>query len=100
MKVKVFFIFLLIVSGSYLLSCRSRMTQAERKAYKMEKQMKKENEKMVENYLKHHKNIQPVETQHMMKNSKKRAKKINKKRQDSWFKRTFSRKRSKSCNGN
>lgn len=76
------------------------MSQAERQAYKAEKQMKKENEQMVADYLKHHYNIQPVETQQLMKKSKKRAKKINKKRRDSWVKRTFSRKRSKSCYDN
>ena len=66
----------------------------------MEKEMKKENEKMVEAYHEHHFNIQPVETQKMMKNSKKRAKKINKRRQKSFVNRTFKRKRSKSCDGN
>ena len=66
----------------------------------MEKQLKKENEKLVDAYLEHHYNIQPVETQKMMKNSKKRAKKINKRRKDSFVDRTFKRKRSKSCNGN
>jgi uncharacterized protein YcaQ len=99
MKFKVYFILALVISASLMLSCRSRMTQGQKRAYKMEKQMKKENEKMVAEYHEHHYNIQPVETQKMMKKSKKRAKKVNKKRGDSWFKRTFSRKR-KSCNGN
>jgi uncharacterized protein YcaQ len=76
------------------------MTRAERTAVKMEKQMKKENQKMVDEYLEHHYNIQPNETQVMMKNSKKRAKQINKRRGNSWVNRTFKRKRSKSCDGN
>ena len=100
MKWKTFFILAMLISATMTLSCRSRMTPAQKRAYKMEKQMKKENEKMVEAYLEHHYNIQPGETQKMKKKSSKRAKKINKKKRESWLKRTFSRKRSKSCYGN
>ena len=81
-------------------SCRTRMTPAQKQAYKMERRMKKENEKMVKEYLKHHYEIQHVETQKMMKKSRKRAKRTNLNKTDSWVKRTFKRKRSKSCDGN
>jgi uncharacterized protein YcaQ len=76
------------------------MSPSQKRAYKMEKQMKKENKKMVDAYYEHHYNIQPVETQKMMKNSKKQAKKINKHRKDSFVGRTFKHKRTKSCDGN
>ena len=72
MKIKLFFFLVFIMTVSVMMSCRSRMSPAQKKAYKMEKQMKKENEKMVAEYLEHHYNIQPVETQQMMKSSKKR----------------------------
>ncbi len=62
--------------------------------------MKKENEQAVEDYLKHHYDIQPLATQKMMKSSKKRAKKINKRQKNSFVDRVFRRKRSKGCNGN
>jgi len=92
------FVFLTIsFAGS---SCRTRMTPAQKQAYKMEKQMKKENEKMVKEYLKHHYEIQHVETQKMIKKSRKRAKRTNLNKKDSWVNRTFKRKRSKSCDGN
>jgi len=76
------------------------MSSAQKQAYKMEKQMKKENEKMVKEYLDHHYSIQHVETQKMIKKSRKRGKRTNLNRKDSWVNRTFKRKRSKSCNGN
>ncbi len=100
MKTKGVIIIILIVSASAVMSCRARMTPSERRAYRMEKQMKKENEKIVEDYLEHHYNIQPDETQAMMKNSKKRAKKINGRRQESFFVRIFGKNRSKGCEGN
>jgi hypothetical protein len=93
-------IIFLIILGTIGSSCRTRMTPAQRQAYKMEKQMKKENEKMVKEYHKHHYEIQHVETQKMMKKSRKRAKRTNLKQRDSWVNRTFKRKRSKSCDGN
>lgn len=86
-----------VVAGS---SCRTRMTPAQKRAYRMEKQMKKENEEMVKEYLKHHYEIQHVETQKMIKKSRKRAKRTNLSKQGSWVNRTFKRKRSKSCDGN
>jgi len=62
--------------------------------------MKKENEKQVDAYLKHHYAIQPESTQQMMKKSKKRARKINKRQKESFVDRVFGRKRSNGCNGN
>jgi hypothetical protein len=100
MKFKLLFFIGILLTASVLLSCRTRMTRAERTAYKMEKQMKKENKKMVDEYKEHHFNIQPNETQAMMKNSKKRAKQNNRRRGTSWVDRTFKRKKSKSCDGN
>ncbi|MCK4568790.1 MAG: hypothetical protein KAT76_00785 [Bacteroidales bacterium] len=100
MRNKTIFIILLLSAASIFLSCRSQMTRAQRTAYKTEKRMKKENEKLVNDYLEHHYNIQPDETQMMIKNSRKRAKMINKGRKNSFVNRTFKRKRSKSCYGN
>jgi len=100
MKTKGIVIIILIVSVSMVMSCRSRMTPSERRAYRMEKQMKKENEKLVRQYHEHHYNIQPDETQAMMKNSKKRAKKINRQRQKSFVERIFGKNKSKGCDGN
>ncbi len=101
MKIRLFFIISIILAGSVLVCCRStRMTPKQRQAYKMEKQVKKENEKLVNDYLEHHYNRQPDKTQKMMKASKKRSKGVNNRRKDSWVNRTFKRKRSKSCNGN
>ena len=70
MRNKIIFIIILLLAGSIFLSCRSDMTRAQRTAYKMEKRMKKENEKLVTDFHKHHYNIQPLETQAMIKNSK------------------------------
>lgn len=101
MKNRSIFILSFLLMGSMLVSCSStRPTSAQRKAEKMEKQTKKENEKLVNDYLKHHYNIQPNETQKMMKSSKKKSKGINSRRKDSWVNRTFNRKRSKNCDGN
>jgi len=100
MRFKAFFIIVFLAAATLFLSCRSRMTNAQKREYKMEKQMKKENAELVDAYLEHHYNIQPVETQQMMKNSKKRARKINKRQKDSFVNRTFKRRRSKSCDGN
>lgn len=66
----------------------------------MEKQMRKENKKQVDAYLQHHYEIQPESTKKMMKESKKRARKINNKRKESFFSRLFSRNRSAGCDGN
>ncbi len=100
MNSKGIMIIILIVSASTVMSCRARMTPSERRAYRMEKQMKKENEKLVEDYLRHHYNIQPDETQAMMKNSRKRAKKVNRMRHKSFIDRIFGNNRSKGCDGN
>lgn len=100
MRNKAIFIIILLSAASMFISCRSDMTRAQRSAYKAEKRMKKENEKLVNDYHKHHYNIQPLETQAMIKNSKKRAKKLNKRRKKSFVERNFKRKRSKSCYGN
>lgn len=101
MKIRFIFILSILLSTSVLVSCSAtRLTPGQRQEAKMEKQVKKENEKLVNDYLEHHYNIQPNETQKMMKASKKRSKGINSKRKDSWVNRTFKRKRSKSCDGN
>ncbi|MCK5080183.1 MAG: hypothetical protein KAR09_09570 [Bacteroidales bacterium] len=100
MRNKAIFVIIILSAASMFLSCRSDMTRAQRSAYKAEKRMKKENEKLVNDYHKHHYNIQPLETQAMIKNSKKRAKKLNKRRKKSFVERNFKRKRSKSCYGN
>jgi len=100
MKFRIVFIIFLIAGAGTVLSCRSRMGRAQKQAYKMEKQVQKENKKMVEEYHKHQYDIQHANTQKMMKRSKKRAKKTNYRRKDSWLNRTFKRKRSKSCDGN
>lgn len=100
MKNKTIFIVLLLVASSLFLSCRSRMTTSQRKAYKMEKRMKKENKKQVEAFYEHHYAIQTDRTRKMMKSSKKRAKSINSYRKRSWFSRLFKSKGSKDCDGN
>jgi hypothetical protein len=100
MKFRVIFFIFLFAAAAAMLSCRTRMSPAQKQAYKMEKQMKKENQKMVDEYLQHHYDIQHVNTQKMMKKSRKRGKKTNVNRKDSWVNRTFKRKRSKSCDGN
>jgi len=100
MRNKIIFIIILLSAASFFFSCRTEMTRAQRAAYKTEKRMKKENEKLVNDFHEHHYNIQPLETQAMIKNSKKRAKKINKRRKRSFIDRTFKRRRSKSCYGN
>lgn len=101
MKIRTLFFLSLLFSASVLISCSAtRLTPDQRRQAKIEKQTKKENEKLVNDYLEHHYNIQPDETQKMMKASKKRSKGINNKKKDSWVNRTFNRKRSKNCNGN
>lgn len=99
MKLKTVFILTVLLSGLFVSSCSSsRMTRQQRQAMRMEKQMKKENKKQVDAYLKHHYAIQPESTQKMMKNSKKRAKQMNKKHRESFVQRVFGRK--SSCSGN
>lgn len=100
MKFKNFFILLVLMCIAVIMSCRSRESRAVRQAYKYEKHKLKENEKMIAEYHEHHFKIQPLETQSMIKTSKKRANQINKRRSESWVSRTFKRKRSKNCNGN
>jgi len=74
MKVKTVFIISILSVGLISASCSSsRMTRQQRQAVKMEKQMKKENEKQVDAYLKHHYAIQPESTQQMMKKIKKKS---------------------------
>ncbi|RLD82928.1 MAG: hypothetical protein DRJ15_00055 [Bacteroidetes bacterium] len=100
MKFRVIFFIFLLAGATAMLSCRTRISPAQKQAYKMEKQMKKDNQKMVDEYLQHHYDIQHVNTQKMMKKSRKQGKKTNVNRKDSWVNRTFKRKRSKSCDGN
>ena len=75
-------------------SCRSsRASRQQRYAEKTQVEMQKENEKMVEEYREYHYNRQADETQDMMKKSKKRAKKVNRKKQGSFWDRMFNKKR-------
>jgi hypothetical protein len=101
MKFKsIFFIFILAIATLFATSCSNRLTPQQKYFARQEKKMKKENEKIVADFHKHHYNIQPDRTQNMMDKSKKRSKNMNKKKSGSWVDRTFKRKRSKSCNGN
>ena len=82
-------------------SCRSGgMTRKQRYAENSQVEMEKENQKMVEEYRQHHYNVQADETQKMMKKSKKRAKKLNRKKQGNFFDRLFKSNRSRDCGVN
>lgn len=101
MKYK-FIVIILIMGGLFVSSsCRSGgMTKKQRYAEKSEVELQKENEKMAEEYRQHHYDIQAEETQKMIKKSKKRAKKLNRKKQGNFFDRLFKSKRSRDCGGN
>jgi hypothetical protein len=101
MKYK-FTIIILLMSGLLVVSsCRSGgLTKKQRYAEKSEVQLQKENEKMTAEYRQHHYDIQAEETQKMIKKSKKRAKKINRKKQGNFFDRLFRSNRSRDCGGN
>lgn len=101
MKRKSTFIILILCGMMLMFSCRSgRVTKQQRYAEKSQLELEKENEAMVEAYKEHHFEIQADETQKMIKKSKKRAKKLNRKKGDSFFERIFKRNRSKGCEGN
>lgn len=89
-------IILLLISSS----CSSgRASRQQRYAEKAQVELEKENEKRAEAYHEYHFNRQADETQEMIKKSKKRAKKLNRKKQTSFFDRIFKRK-SPGCGSN
>lgn len=101
MKVRTLLMILFLASLVLGSSCRtSRGTRAQRQADKMEAQASKDSDKVVEEYQQHHFDIQARETQKMMKESKKRNRKLNRRKQGSFVDRMFKRKRPKSCYGN
>lgn len=97
MKHRITIIALILMIGIASTSCRSSRQQ--RYAEKTQVEMEKESEKMVEEYREYHYNRQADETQEMMKKSKKRAKKVNRKKQGSFWDRLFNKKRP-GCGGN
>ncbi|NQT77999.1 MAG: hypothetical protein HQ565_09815 [Bacteroidetes bacterium] len=100
MKLKILSIIVLIVTATTTSSCRSsKLTKEQRAAEKLEKQMIIANEKAVKAYKAHHLSIQPDETQKMIKASKKHARKLNRKRKQSFIDRVFRRKKAKNCSG-
>lgn len=85
------FFALILLLGVLSSSCRSSKQQ--RYAEKTQVEIEQENKKMVEEYHEYHYNRQADETQKMMKESKKRAKKVNRKKQESFWDRLFNKKR-------
>lgn len=101
MKVRTLLLVLFLAGIMLGSGCRaSRGTRAQRQADKMEAQASKDSDKLVEEYQQHHFDIQAKETQKMMKESKKKNRKLNRRKQGSFVDRMFKRKRPKSCYGN
>ena len=81
---------MLIVGGISICSCSSHSTKAQRKAEKAMRKEIKSSEKAYQTDIKNHTFSQSPETRKMMKNSKRRAKKLNKKKsRESFFQKLF-----------
>ncbi len=100
MKCRLFILVLVIIFALGMHSCRSsRMSAAQRKSVKIEKQMKKDSQLQQQTLKKKHYDIQSESTRAMMKKSKKKAKSLNHQRGQGFFERLFGGKKKKSCLG-
>jgi hypothetical protein len=101
MKCRLFIIIVLVCIFAFgMNSCRSsRMSPAQRKSVRIEKQMKKDSQLQRDALKTKHYEIQSESTRSMMKKSKKRAKSLNRQRGQGFFERLFGGKKKKSCLG-
>ena len=100
MKFRPTIIILLLLSAVMISSCRSRGGNSQKQAYEAQDQLKKDQDEAIAEYRQHHYDIQANKTQEMMKESKKRNKKLKNRGREPFFKRIFGGNRAKGCNGN